>query len=200
MDVDTAAQEAMGKVVMAQMQQHTLAAIRQAVREEVLEEVKQQAFQDALAELDDRLAREKERLRDVAAKEKKALAGELEDELERREEALRREIREHYEERLETLKDDLKAATAAKDQATALLVALVTQLVVEKPKRYLADAGLTELDLVTLNQVLAPQGLRVQAEYRHSERQVTCTLKNGAAQRTVFWQEPVRPGAPTAEA
>jgi hypothetical protein len=56
------------------------------------------------------------------------------------------------------------------------------------------------LDLITLNQVLAPQGWQVRAEFRHSERQVACTRKNGMAQRTVFWREPVKPGTTTADA
>jgi hypothetical protein len=105
-----------------------------------------------------------------------------------------------YEERLLTLKDDLAAAAAARDQATALLTSLVTQLIVEKPKRYLYDAGIMELDLLTLNQVLAPQGWQVRSEFRHSERQVACTLKNGMAQRTVFWREAVKPGTPAVDA
>jgi hypothetical protein len=141
MDVDTAAQEAMGKVIVAQMQQHTLQSIREAVRAELLEDVKAEAFQAAMTELDDRLQQERERFRDTFAKQKQALASELEDELERREEVLRRQVRDSYEERLLTLKDDLAPAAAARDQATALLVSLVTQLVAEKPKRYLHDVG-----------------------------------------------------------
>ena len=143
---------------------------------------------------------DRERLRDTFAKQKQALTSELEDELERREELLRRQIRDSYEERLLTLKDDLAEASAARDQATALLVSLVTQLVAEKPKRYLHDAGINELDLLALNQVLAPQGWQIRSEFRHSERQVTCTVKSGAAQRTVFWREPVKPGVAPAEA
>jgi hypothetical protein len=97
-------------------------------------------------------------------------------------------------------KHPLTAAAAARDQATALLVSLVTQLVAEKRKRYLADSHITELDLIALNQVLAPQGLQIRSEFRHSERQVACTLKNGMGQRTVFWREAVKPGTITAEA
>jgi hypothetical protein len=47
---------------------------------------------------------------------------------------------------------------AARDQATALLVSRVQQLFGER-KRYLYDAGVTERDLVGLNQVLAPKGV-----------------------------------------
>jgi hypothetical protein len=194
MEVDTATQEAMGKVVMAQMQQHTLQSIRQALRQELLEEARAEAFEAALAEVDDRLQREREKLRDASATEHKALARELEDELDRRSDGLRREAYEHYEQRLDTLKADLHAAAAARDQATELLLSLVTQLVVERPKRYLADACITELDLVGLNAVLAATGQRIRGEFRHSERQVTCLLKDGARQLTAFWIERT-PGA-----
>jgi hypothetical protein len=95
MDADTATQEAMGKMVMAQMQQHTLQTIREAVRQELLEDVKVEAFQAALTELDERLQHQREQLRDTFAKQKQALASELEDELERREEVLRRQTRDN---------------------------------------------------------------------------------------------------------
>ena len=126
-------------------------------------------------------------------------AGELEGELERREEGLRRQVRDAYEERLLTLKDDLAAAAAARDQATALLVLLVQRLSSER-NRYLYDAGVSALDLVGLNQVLAPKGVQSRSACRHSARQGTCTLQHGAGQRTVFWREPVKPGATAAEA
>jgi hypothetical protein len=112
---------------------------------------------------------------------------------------LRRQVRDAYEERLQTLKDDLAAAAAARDQATALLVSLLQQLFSEH-KRYLYDAGVTERDLVGLNQVLAPKGVQIRSEFRHSARQVTCTLQHGAGQRTLFWRELVKPGATAAEA
>ena len=188
MDVDVATQEAMGKMVMAQMQQHTLASIKAAVREDLLEEVKAEAFEQAMAELDDRLQREREKVRDEFARYKDRLDGELEDELIRREDVLRREVKEAYEERLLTLQDDLKATATARDQVMGLLLSLVQQLFSER-KRYLADSHVTELDLVGLNDVLAVKGLRVRGEFRHSERQVVCTLKNGVGQRTVFWLE-----------
>jgi hypothetical protein len=200
MNVDTATQEAMGRAVMQQMEQRTLQSIRQAVRQELLPEVREEALALARHELDDRLQQERERLRDTAAKEKQALASEFEDELERREEVIRRQTRDAFEERLETLKDDLKAAVAGREQATTLLVSLVTQLVAEKPKRYLAAAGITELDLLALNQVLAPKGVQILAEFRHSQRQVACKLQNGMGQRTTFWLEQVTPGTTTVEA
>ncbi len=59
-----------------------------------------------------------------------------------------------------------------RDQATARLVSLVQQLFSER-KRYRCDAAVTELDLVGLNQVLAPKGMRIRIECRHSARQGT---------------------------
>jgi hypothetical protein len=198
MEVNHQAVQEAGKAVMAEMGQQTMRALKAAVRQELLEEVKAEAFEQALAELDDRLQHDREQLRDTFAKQKQALTGELEDELDRRTEQIRLQTRDAFEERLLTLKDDLSAAVGERDRATAALVNLVQQLVSER-KCYLHDAGITELDLVGLNTVLAPKGIRVQAEYRASERQVTCTLTNGAAQRTVFWREAVRPGTITAE-
>jgi hypothetical protein len=96
-------------------------------------------------------------------------AGEIEDELERREEGLQRQVRDAYEERLLTLKDDLVAAAAARDQATALLVSLVQPLFSER-QRSLDDAGVTERDPVGLTQVLAPKGVQIRRACRHSAR------------------------------
>ena len=78
-------------------------------------------------------------------------------------------------------------------------MSLVQQLFSER-KRSLYDAGVSALDLVELNQVLAPKGVQIRSEFRHSARQGTCTLQHGAGQRTVFWREPVKPGATAAEA
>jgi len=54
--------------------------------------------------------------------------------------------------------------------------------------------------LLSESQVLAPKGLQIWSEFRHSERQVVCTLKSGAAQRTVFWREAVKLGGTVADA
>jgi hypothetical protein len=96
METDTATQEAMGKMVMAQMQQQMLQTLKVALRQELLDEVKAEAFEAALADVADELHRERERLRDTFAKDKRLLEGELEDQLEARSEALRREAYEHY--------------------------------------------------------------------------------------------------------
>ena len=108
-------------------------------------------------------------------------------------------MRDAYEARRLTLKDDLAAAMAARDQATALLVSLVQQLFSER-QRSLDDAGVTERDPVGLTQVLAPKGVQIWSACRHSARQVTCPLQHGAGRRTVSWREPVKPGATAAEA
>jgi hypothetical protein len=88
---------------------------------------------------------------------------------------------------------------AARDQAPALLVSLVQQLFSEH-KRDLDDAGVTERDLVGLNQVLAPKDVQIRGECRHSARQGTRTFQHRAGRRTVFWREPVKPGATAAKA
>jgi hypothetical protein len=71
----------------------------------------------------------------------------------------------------------------------------LTAMVVRKPKRFVS-AAVTERDLVGLNRVLAPKGVQIRSECRHSACQGTCTLQHGAGQRTVFWREPVKPGHP----
>ena len=81
-------------------------------------------------------------------------------------------MRDAYEARRLTLKDDLAAAMAARDQATALLVSLVQQLFSERT-RSLDDAGVTARDLVGLNHVLAPKGMQIRSACRHSARQGT---------------------------
>jgi hypothetical protein len=108
-------------------------------------------------------------------------------------------VRDAYEERRLTLNNDLAAAAAARDQATAPLVSLVQQPFSERT-RGLNDAGVTARDLVGLNQGLAYKGVQIGRELRHSARQGTCTRQHDAGQRTVFWREPVKPGATAAEA
>jgi hypothetical protein len=79
------------------------------------------------------------------------------------------------------------------------LVSLVQQLFSERT-RDLDDAGVTARDLVGLNQGLAYKGVQIRSACRHSARQVTCPRQHGAGRRTVFWREPVNPGATAAEA
>ena len=75
----------------------------------------------------------------------------------------------------------------------------LTAMVVRKPKQCVS-AAVTERDLVGLNQVLAPKGVQIRSACRHRACQGTCTRQHGAGQRTVFWREPVKPGATAAEA
>jgi hypothetical protein len=187
MDVDGQVEVGMGRVLAGQLHQQALASIKAAVREEVLDEVHEAAVQQARDEMEDEFSRRREKLLDDLARQRRQLQEELESELDRREEQLRQDVRDGYDERLLTLKDDLAAAAAARDQATTLLVSLVQQMC--ERKRYLHDAGVKELDLVGLNDVLALKGLRLRGEFRHSERQVVCKLKAGAGQRTTFWLE-----------
>jgi hypothetical protein len=156
-------------------------------------ELRDEAVELAKAELQEEFDRRRERLLDDLARQRRALEHELEDQLEAREKVLRQEVRDDYDERLLTLQDDLAATVATRDQVTALLLSLVQQLFSERT-RYLHDAGITELDLMGLNQVLMAHGQRIRAEYRHSERQVACQLANGARQLTAFWMETTAPG------
>jgi hypothetical protein len=78
-------------------------------------------------------------------------------------------------------------------------VSLVQQRFSERT-RDLDDAGVIEQDLVGLHQVLTPKDVQIRSACRHSARQGTCPLQHGAGQRTLSWQEPVKPGATAAEA
>jgi hypothetical protein len=194
MDVQQETEVAMARAIMQQMSDQTARALKAAMREEMLDELRDESLALAKIELEDEYDRRRERLLDDLARQRRTLEDELENQLEAREKALQQEVREALEERLLTLQDDLKATIATRDQLMTLLLSLVQQLFSERSKRYLADTGVKELDLVGLNTVLLAQGLRVRAEFRHSERQVTCTLKNGVGQRTVFWIETAAPG------
>jgi hypothetical protein len=143
----------------------------------------------AISELDDTLYPERETIRHRLLQYKDR----LENEFVRRKQQIRRRVQNPFDACGTGLQDDLKATAVAPDEMTILLLSLVQQLFSER-KRYLADSHITELDLVRLNNVLAVKGLRIRAEFRHSERQVTCTLKNGVGQRTVFWLETATPG------
>jgi hypothetical protein len=138
------------------------------------------------SEYEDKLERERERLRDEAAERRRQLDDELENELDRGRQQIRREERERVEEQLEMLKAQCDAANTANDHTSLLLVTLVKQLFPKK-HNYLYDIGLRELSLMDLNRQLAPHGVAIVARYRESTRQVRCQLANGHwAQRTVF--------------
>jgi excisionase family DNA binding protein len=63
---------------------------------------------------------------------------------------------------------------------TETLVALVRALLPEGQRVYLRDKGITELPLMALNAILAPQGLVIHAaKVRDRRRWVTCTDRVG---------------------
>jgi Skp family chaperone for outer membrane proteins len=192
MDVDTAAQEAMGKAIMAEMQQQTLRSIRQAVRQELLEEVHAEAIEAAKVELQDDFDRRRERLLDDLARQRRQLEDELDNELERREQALRQEIMDALEERLLTLQDDLQAAVTERDRAEGLLVQLITQLLPGERPVYLHSAGVREFDRWQTNQTLARHNLQVRSKTTYSERIIKTRLdQERYASHTQFWVTPL---------
>jgi hypothetical protein len=184
--------------MLQQLNASTVEGLRAILKAELVEEAREEALTLARAELEDEFQRRVERLQDQMSRRKSQLEDELEDQLEAREQALRRELREAYEERVLTVQDDLQACLRTRDRLQALLLSVMTQVVPEKPK-YLHDVGLRELDVVGLNALLAPMGMRIRGEYRHSERQVLCQLPNGARQLTVFWRESTVPGVVDAD-
>ena len=99
---------------------------------------------------------------------------------------------------LARLRQARDTARYERDRAEQLLMALVTQVLSPERKRFLFDAGVTELDVFTVNQVLAKFGMRVRCEARATERQVKVRLReDGAlATRAAFWIQQVDPAVP----
>jgi hypothetical protein len=96
---------------------------------------------------------------------------------------------------LARLRQARDTARYEQDRAEQLLMALVTQVLSPERKRFLFDAGVTEWDVLTVNQVLAQFGVRVRCEARATERQVKVRLReDGAlATRAAFWIQQVDP-------
>jgi hypothetical protein len=188
--MDTATQEAMGKMVLQQMQAHTLESIRQAVREELLPEVREEALALARQELEEAFSRRREKLADDMATFKAQLEDELLGELDRQREQIREELAQAQEEKYLTVRDQRDASRAERDRAETLLVALITQLLPGERPVYLYSAGIRELDRGALNATLARHGLRVRSKATYSERLVTVRLDQArVAGHTQFWLE-----------
>jgi len=192
MDVDTAAQEAMGKVIMAEMQAQTLRSIRQAVRAEILEEVHAEALELAKAELEDSFDHRRETLLDDIARQRHALEDEMLGELDRQRGQIRGEVTDELEEKILTWADECQEARAERDRAEGLLVQLIKQLLPGERPVYLYSAGVRELDRVALNETLARHGLQVRSRTTYSERVVKTRLDQDRwAGHTQFWLTPV---------
>jgi hypothetical protein len=99
---------------------------------------------------------------------------------------------------LARLRQAQDTARYERDRAEQLLMALVTQVLSPERKRFLFDAGVTEWDVLTVNQVVAKFGMRVRCEARATERQVKVRLReDGAlATRAAFWTQQVDPAVP----
>jgi hypothetical protein len=183
-----ALQRAQVKTVLGQLDESFLEAFIEELYELKQAELYARALAQVREEHQEALEIELGKARDALAKQKDLLAGELEAELDRRSEQMRQEVRDEYDERLATLKERLQEAKVTGERASVLLISLVKQLLSRK-RTYLYDAHIEELDVRELNAFLAAHHLHVRGEYRHSERQVKCRLKNGWAQRTVFTLE-----------
>jgi hypothetical protein len=96
---------------------------------------------------------------------------------------------------LARLRQARDTARYEQDRAEQLLMALVTQVLSPERQRFWFDAGVTEWDVLTVNQVLAQFGVRVRCEARATERQVKVRLReDGAlATRAAFWIQQVDP-------
>jgi hypothetical protein len=186
---------AVAKTLLANMSGDVVAHLLRQLWQERGDALRADALAQVQAEQQQTLVSLKEQLRDEAARERKALTTELEWELERRYRAQEQELDAEMASRIGRLKQARDTARQERDRAEQLLMALVTQLVSPQAKRYLADAGVSELDVVRLNQVVGKFGVRVRCERRETERQVKVRLKEEGPMvtRAAFWWEECAP-------
>ena len=193
---DGLVEQALAKAVLEKSSQELRDALLAEVWERHRETLEAQALETVRREHQRELASLKEHLRDEAAKERRALRTELELELERRYRQQEHELDLEMAARLARRRAARETARQERDRAERLLLALVKQVLSPQAKRYLADAGVTELDVFTVNQVLAKFGVRVRCEPRPtSARQVQVRLKEDGSlvPRAAFWWEECAP-------
>jgi hypothetical protein len=187
MEID-ALQQAQAKALLAQLDATTIAALKAVLREEVLPTLREDALTLARQELEETLAKGRERLADELAAYKESVDAEVE----RRVEAdVQRELAEakvDYEDRLQELRGQRTQARQQRDLAEQQLLALLQQMLGEP--RYLRNAHVQEFDLWAANQVLARLGWRLRSRATYSERVVKTKLDAARwAQRALFWIE-----------
>ncbi|HEX9872525.1 MAG TPA: hypothetical protein VGC99_28795 [Candidatus Tectomicrobia bacterium] len=189
-----ALEQAQTRALLAQLDHHTVEAIKAVLQEEVLPTLRDEALTLAREELTEELAKAKERLEDRYA----ALVSSFEDEVERRiEDGIQRgtqDLKADLEDTITDLKRERQEACQQRDQAQAQLVALVQQLLPPDKRVYLYTTGMRQLDLAGLNSVLARVGLVVKARQTYSERLVACQTGPGRVEgKTLFWLEKALP-------
>jgi hypothetical protein len=186
-----ALEQAQTRALLAQLDPHTVNALKAVLREEALPTLKEEALTLARAELAEELAKAKERLEDQQAAYKEAVDAEVEDRVDRGVEQARADLLQDLEDRLGDLRQARNQARQERDAAEQQLLALLRQLLSERG-RYLRNSYIEEFDQHGLNLILWKHGWRVRSRQTHSERFVKVRVDEARWQaRTLFWLDTV---------
>jgi hypothetical protein len=179
------------RALLAQLDPHTIAALKHVVREEVLPELRGEALEAARGELEETLAKDRERLADELAAYKESVDAEVERRVEADVRRATEDLTADYEDRLQELRTQRTQARQQRDAAEGQLLALLRQLL-NDDGRYLRNAYIEEFDQWTVNQVLQRLGWRVKSKATYSERTVKTRTQDAHWQaRAVFWIEAI---------
>jgi hypothetical protein len=181
------------RALLAQLDQHTIAALKSVLREEVLPELRGEALEAARAELAEELAKGKERLEDQAAAYREQLDAEVESRVEADVRRATEDLKADFEDTLKDLRQQRQQARQQRDAAEQQLLHLLRQLLDEEG-RYLRNAHVEEFDQWAVNQILQRHGWRVRSKVSYSARVVrTRTAEAHWQARAVFWLSAITP-------
>jgi hypothetical protein len=189
--------QAMFKAMLPELDQDFLALLKAELRDTLMEEVMPEAEARVRAELEGEFSRRDEQRDDAMAAFRQQVQADADAELEGALERERRRLRRAFEDRLE----EAQAAQTQAEQRVAAtdsqLLALWRQLLPEGKQTYLHDAGIRELDLVTLNPILQRQGWEIACQRAQTSTRLVKTRIGPAAWEacTRFWLQPATPAA-----
>jgi hypothetical protein len=108
---------------------------------------------------------------------------------------LHEEVGQQFNARLITLTEERDEARNGRALAEQLLVSLLRQLLPGDEPAYLFSIGVRELDVYSINQVLASYRVRLRSRRSASERQVNTRVgERHWERRSLFWLEPLLAG------
>jgi hypothetical protein len=179
------------RALLAQLDPHTIAALKHVLREDTLPALREEALALARGEVEETLAKGRERQADELAVYKEQVDAEVERRVESGVQRATEELTADYEDRIRDLKRERTQARQQRDAAEGQLLALLRQ-VLDEQGRYLRNAHVEEFDQFTINQILKRFGWRVRSKSTYSERVVKTRLDQARWQaRAVFWLDTV---------
>jgi hypothetical protein len=108
---------------------------------------------------------------------------------------LHEEVAQQFKAQLVTLTGERDEARNGRALAEQLLVSLLRQLLPGNEPVYLCSVGVRELDVYSLNHILAGYRLRLRSRRSASERQVNTRVgERHWERRSLFWLEPLLAG------